>query len=102
MTSITFTQYLRPDGATKEVMIDRPDEIIVMARDLKNRGCIFEIEELMNGSVSMTVEYPIGYSERFDGAFAHKICQNGPKVPETVDALVKEAWEKREELDKKN
>ena len=54
--SIEFTQYLRPKGTPTKVKIDRPPEIETKAIELKSYGCLFEIEELMNGTVSMTVE----------------------------------------------
>ncbi len=81
---IPFTQYLRPNGKQVQVTIDRPFEVIQKAQAIMLKGFKFEIEELMNGMVSMTVEKP--YSD--DGPIAHQICKNGPDVPVKVDQLV--------------
>lgn len=82
--SIPFTQYLRPDGRTKGVEIDRPAEIEDAAKRLIDSGCVFEIEELSDGTVSMTCE-------RDDEVLAHELCPNGPDVPTTVDRMIQSA-----------
>lgn len=82
--SIPFTQYLRPTGQPKAVEVDRPDAIERKARDLIAAGCVFEIEVLTTGEVSMTCE-------RGDDVLAIRVCQNGPPVLVNVDAIVEEA-----------
>ena len=95
---IKFTQYLRPNGRTTEIDIDRSTEIEKKAIDLIKLNCKFEIEELMTGMVSMTVEYPYGHEKREESPFVMELVPNGSKVPEIVDKLINRAWEKREEL----
>jgi len=89
---IPFTQFLRPDGRQRPTVIGRPAPIAALATAVVAAGGRFEIEELMDGTVSMTVEHR-DYEAR-DETVAIKLCPNGPQVPETVDALVREAYEK--------
>jgi hypothetical protein len=84
---IQFTQYLRPNGATKQVEIDRPAPIEMAALALRKLGCKFEIEELTTHEVSMTIEYK-------DMLMAIKVVPNGPEVPPAVDQLITEADER--------
>lgn len=88
---IPFTQFLRPDGRTREAAIERSPEIVEQARALLAHGCRFEIEELMDRTVSMTVER--GENED-DGPIAIQLCPNGPDVPPTVDTLIREAYDR--------
>ena len=44
--SITFTQFLMPDGRTREMKVDRSDEIQTKAECLVNVDCRLEIEML--------------------------------------------------------
>lgn len=85
---IPFTQYMRPHGRREEVAVNRPEEIERLAKELQVKGCKFEIEELMTGEISMTVEDK--HVEEF-GPVSMQVCQNGPKVPEAVDALIRSA-----------
>lgn len=87
--SINFTQYLRPDGRKQTVSIDRPHHIVEMAQFILLKGFKFEIEELMDGMVSMTVEKNFGD----DGPIAHEICKNGLDVPLRVDQLIETAYQ---------
>ena len=90
--AIPFAQYLRPDGRTRPMTIERPTHILALATAVIAAGGRFEIEELTTGDVSMTVEHPD--FERWDESVAVAIClcPNGPAVPETVDALVRDAY----------
>lgn len=88
---IPFTQFLRPNGMRRTVLIDRAEAVGKKAKALQNRGCRFEIEELNNGIVSMTVELR---GSEDDGPIAHRLVPNGPMVPEVVDALIQEAYER--------
>lgn len=82
--SIPFTQYKMPHGMPVQVSIDRPDLIERKARQLGEYGCVFEIEMLTTGQISMTVEAG-------DKVLAHEICDNGPDVPLCVDKMVRAA-----------
>jgi len=91
--SIPFTQYLRPNGRTTSVSIQRPDDVTTKAFALIGAGYRFEIEELVTGHVSMTVEYPDHHELSGEAPLVHHLCMNGPDVPETVDTLITEAYE---------
>lgn len=85
---VGFTQYLRPNGRQRATVIARSPEIVAMARQLRAEGFHFDIEELSDGTVSMTVE-PDGEDE---GPLAIQQCPNGPQVPDTVDELIRVAF----------
>lgn len=86
---IHFTQYLRPDGRKKSIAIFRPDEIQSKADRLeKCFYCVFEIEELRNGTISMTVEQR---GQEDHGPVAMRVCNNGARIPEMVDEMILEA-----------
>lgn len=88
---IPFTQYLRPDGRQKAVVIERPKEIVQEALKLiSEHKCRFDIEVLTTGDVSMTCEQGRGRNHR---VLSWEICPNGPAVPEAVDRLVQKASE---------
>jgi hypothetical protein len=89
---VPFTQFLRPDGRPREVCIERAPDIAAKAKALIARGYRFEIEELMDRTVSMTVEAPRGQDD--DGPVSIHLCPNGPAVPDTTDALITEAYDR--------
>lgn len=66
-----------------------------MAAILAHDGYVFECEELQTGHVSMTVERP---GEDWPLTLAHEVCVNGPRVPETIDALITKAYERAKML----
>jgi hypothetical protein len=83
--SISFTQFLRPNGRQTSVEIDMSEEIEGLAKTLVKAGCRFEIEELSTGMVNMEcmlAEYCI----------SGELCSNGPEVPEAVETLVRTAY----------
>jgi len=82
MNTIPFTQFLRPDGRKKEVLFVCDDsEVLEKALLIIQRGLKFECEELMTGTVSLTIG-----NEDEDLAFV--LVPNGPQVPGAVKALV--------------
>ena len=84
--TIKFTQYLRPHGRQVAQYIDRPKDIEDKAVAVVVAGGRFEMEELMTGKISITCAYD-------DEDIAHRICENGPHLPATVDAIVEDAYE---------
>jgi hypothetical protein len=82
--AIPFTQFLRPNGAQRQVTIDLDDETETMAQAILAKGFKFEIEELRNGMVSATVADP---KEDRDVMFA-KFVPNGPEVPEAIKTMI--------------
>lgn len=94
---IPFTQFLRPDGRRKQVLIDRPKAIEDDAQRLIDAGCHFDIEELTTGEISMTCEM----DSLDEPTLGIRICDNGPAVPVNVDLLVRMSlaqWELNEEM----
>lgn len=85
--SVPFTQYLRPNGRQKQVVIDCDKEIEAKALRVIQEGFVFEIEELTTGEVNMTCEHELA-----DGPIAHEVCPNGPEVPLKVAELIRNAY----------
>lgn len=90
---VPFTQYLRPDGRRQQVCIARPPEIAALAKRVLEAGYHFDIEELRDGTVSMTVESNIPNDDE-QAPIAIELCPNGPAVPPTVDRLIQTAAER--------
>ena len=95
---ISFKQYLRPHGRTKYTEIERSKEVEDKAHALQKKGYRFEIEELLTGMVSMTIELPLGHKREGEMTLAHEICKNGPMVPEMVDKMVAIGFEREGKL----
>lgn len=85
---VPFTQYLRPNGRKRLIWVERSPEIAAEARRVRNAGYHFDIEELRDGTVSMTVEPNSPNADGDDAPIAMELCPNGPAVPSTVDRLV--------------
>ena len=80
--TVPFTQYLRPNGARREVWIERPAPVIEAANVLLAKGFTFECEEL---SDCVTVSLTISDGEQ---DVAMECVPNGPQVPDAVDRLI--------------
>jgi len=88
---IQFTQFLRPNGKQKEVLINRPDEISNKALAVLKTGGRFTVEELMNGMVSLA------YEKEIDGEMQDveiELSSNGPKVSIAVDILIEKLYKR--------
>ncbi len=81
--AIEFTQYMLPDGRTKQIHIDRPSDIEEKARAITNAGFHFECEFLTTGEISFT----IADREKQDDV-ALEFSENGPEVLDAVDKLI--------------
>jgi hypothetical protein len=88
---VPFTQYLRPDGRTRATCVERAPAIAALARQVIAAGYHFDIEELSDGTVSMTCEPNRPGPDGEDAPIAHGLCQNGPAVPMAVDRLIERA-----------
>src|SRR6267142_618790 len=93
---VPFTQYLRPHGRPVEVCIERPPDVAAATKRLLKAGFHFDIEELSNRTVSMTVEPNAPDADGEDAPIAIEVCPNGPDVPPTVDRLILSAVAKVE------
>jgi hypothetical protein len=85
--SIEFTQYLRPAGKPRPMLIDRPVQIETKASCLKHLGYRFDIEELTDGKIFMEVSHPMD-----DQAISNRVCKNNAEVATAVDSLIREAF----------
>lgn len=82
--SIPFTQYLRPDGRKQHVRTSDPsytDNDLKTAQEIIDAGFRFEVEQLRNGMISLTISDD-------DGDYVHKFCNNNIDVPATVKLLI--------------
>lgn len=84
---VVFTQYLRPDGRTQSVWIEREADVVAIAAALLKQGYHFDIEELADRMVSMTCES----ANEDEPPIAHELVPNGPEVPPAVDRLIRAA-----------
>lgn len=91
--TVPFTQYLRPNGRQRPVSIERTTEVATLAMKVRDAGFRFDIEELMTGHVSMTVESNTPDAHGDYPTIAHEICANGPDVHRAVDRLITAAYE---------
>ncbi len=85
MTSIPFTQFVRPDGRRRDIEITRPAEMVARARALIEKGLAFEAEVLTTGEVSLTVA-----DHENEEDIAIEITPNG-HICEAVDRLIESA-----------
>ena len=84
--SIPFTQYLLPNGRKRPITIERPAAIEAQAQALLGRGCVFEVEVLRTGEISLEALGPESDGDR--ETLSVEIVENGPEVPDAVDRLV--------------
>lgn len=98
--SIAFTQYLRPDGRPRPVLIDRPADVEAAAARFVAAGGKYECEELATGEVALTAVLTLDEKEGPKDV-ASEVCANGPPVLEAVDSLVRVSLKhiKREQSD---
>jgi hypothetical protein len=80
---IKFTQYLRPDGRTTTVTIERPADVEAKAKQIVDAGFVFTTEVLTTGEVAM---YVSDSAEEED--FAIEVVANGPEVLVAVDRMI--------------
>ena len=79
---IEFTQFLMPNGRRTTVWIERPDDIVNKAREIRAAGFRFETEMLGDyQTISLTIA-------KDDGDYAIKVVPNGPRVPEAIDRMI--------------
>lgn len=83
MPVVWFRQYLRPDGRTKTIGMDRPYDISMKAAEIVKKGYRLEAEVLTAGDVSLTI-HDTNSSEDVDIVLA----TNDTEVPDAVDRLI--------------
>jgi hypothetical protein len=80
---IPLTQFLRPDGRTREVWCDdMPSDLAPKMDELTAYGCRLTCEELSTGTVSLAIEHA-------NGDFAIELAENGPGANSPKNALEK-------------
>ena len=83
MPKVKFIEYVRPNGEPREIWIDMDQEVYDKAQKIREKGLTFTCEVLMNGQVAFYVT-----DDKNEEDVAIKIVNNGPKVPDTVKALI--------------
>jgi hypothetical protein len=83
--TISFTQYLRPDGRRRDVEVDRSPEVEAAAERFVAAGGRYECEVLTTGHASLTAVHGVDGEDR---DIAIVLCDQ-PSVPERVDELVR-------------
>ena len=79
---IEFTQFLMPNGRQDTVWIDRPDEIVARAKQIRAAGYEFHCEMLGDHkTISLTISND-------EGDHAAEVVANGPEVPEAIDRMI--------------
>lgn len=86
MGDIEFTQYLLPDGRTRQQWVERPERVSARAAELRAKGYRFECEMLPDMEIcSFTIVHP-----DYDYDLGIKLAKNGPAVLDAVDNLILE------------
>lgn len=83
MANVKFTQYLMPDGRTREQWIDLPQEVYDKACLIYQAGFHLACEILSTGMISLTVE-----DRTHEEDVACKVCRNGPDIPIVVGKMI--------------
>ena len=79
---IEFTQFLMPNGRRTTVWIERPDDIVNKAQEIRTAGFRFETEMLGDyQTISLTIA-------KDDDDYAIELVPNGPRVPEAIDRMI--------------
>jgi len=86
LLAIPFTQFLMPDGRQKPISIKRPKDVVDKALSIIAAGGRFTAEVLGTGAVSLALELE---GDDYD----LELLDNGPGVPDAVDALVERVHE---------
>ena len=82
MIVVQFTQYLRPNGEPRPMTTAVGQDLKHKVAEILDNGFRFEIEELTEGTIHMTIT-----DEHAD--YYSRLCANGPPVPANVDALIR-------------
>lgn len=81
---IKFTHYARPDGRTTIVYFTNADpELKRKADAIVAAGHRFEIEQLRDGTISITI-----FSLNLEEDVAIELSPNGPQLPDAVEKLI--------------
>lgn len=83
-----LTQFLRPDGESKQVTTDLPIEVEPLYKSMLEAGCQLHAEVLSTQEVSVTVS---NVAAEVDIDFS--VTQNGPDVISGIVAMLRrESW----------
>lgn len=81
---VDFTQYMMPDGRTRQQSIEMPENVGLKAKAITDAGFRFEMELLADyTTVSLTIADRVAEID-----VAHKLVPNGPQVPQAVEDLI--------------
>lgn len=85
--SVTFVQYLRPDGKQSPITIKRDEMVTSKYKRLMLDSVVFTAEVIPGDEVYLSVEFE-------ETVIASALVPNGPDVPATVDKVIHEAYSK--------
>lgn len=83
--TVSFTQYLLPNGRKSPVEISLSEPVEKMAHELIERGHRFECEMLSDYS---TVSFTISAIDPDEPDVAITLCKNGPTVPGKIEEMI--------------
>lgn len=86
---IQVTQYLLPDGRTRETSIDVPDSLAPKLKKIARAGLTIEAEILTSTEVSFTLA-----CHKYAADYDILICTNGPGTRENLIKLIERFNEK--------
>ena len=79
---IEFTQYLMPHGRHETVWIERPDNVVKKAGEIREAGFRFGCEMLGDyKTISLTISDD-------DDDRAIEVVPNGPAIPDAIDRMI--------------
>jgi len=88
MTKLNITQYLRPDGRKKEIIVEIPDEYEKIIKKIKENSCIITCEQLTTGEAAQYIT-----SEEY-GDYDIQITKCGKEADKALLEMIKRFNEK--------
>jgi hypothetical protein len=100
--SIPFTQFIRPNGDKRPIMIDMDADVEAKAKELIGAGCRFEAEAIPLGNLVQfeCVDYARLTEDDDPLILSSELCKNDPEVIESVKMLVLSAHRKWQRLNR--
>jgi hypothetical protein len=87
--NVHVTQYLLPDGRTRDTSVDLPDSLAPQLKRIAKCGLTLEAEILTTSEVSFTLA-----CHKYAADYDILICTNGPGIKESLTRLIERFNEK--------
>lgn len=94
MSTVRFTQFIRPNGKRREIQLTVDEETKIKATMLQEDGYNFEIE-ILRDDVTVSMEVCKEDEEGEIDTLSLRLVTNGPLVPQTVQEMIDEAFVKK-------